>query len=271
MFDIQSLLNSLLALGVTFGGKIIAALLVLFIGLKLTKFIVKVITKSKVFHAIDVTAQTFLKSVINIALKAIVFITAIGVLGVPLTSVVTVVASCGVAVGLALQGGLSNLAGGIIIIILKPFKVGDYIVEGGVEGSVEAIGIFYTTLLTPDNKRVIIPNGGLMNSTITAVNQLDTRRVDWTFSVSYSTDIDKVRKLIAYVVETNELVLKDKSVDIFLANHNESSIDFSVRAWTKTSDYWTVYFDINEKMKKAFDKAGVEIPFPQMDVHVKNN
>ncbi|MBQ8003091.1 MAG: mechanosensitive ion channel, partial [Clostridia bacterium] len=190
---------------------------------------------------------------------------------VPLTSVVTVIASCGVAVGLALQGGLSNLAGGIIIIILKPFKVGDYIIEGGVEGTVEAIGIFYTTLLTPDNKRVIIPNGSLMNSTVTAVNQLDTRRVDFKFSVSYSSDIDKVRKVIAYVAENTDKVLLDKGVDIFLSNHGESSIDFSVRVWSKTEDYWTVYFSINENVKKAFDKACIEIPFPQMDVHVKNN
>lgn len=269
--NFEHLFQNLTTLGVSLGGKIIAALLVLFIGLKITKFIVKLVTKSKVFHAIDVTAQTFLKSVLNIALKAVVFITAIGVLGVPLTSVVTVVASCGVAVGLALQGGLSNLAGGIIIIILKPFKVGDYIIEGGVEGSVEAIGIFYTTLLTPDNKRVIIPNGALMNSTVTAVNQLDTRRVDFKFSVAYSVDIDKARKVIAYVVENTEKVLKDKNVDIFVSNHGESSIDLSVRVWSKTEDYWTVYFEINENVKKAFDKTGIEIPFPQLDVHVKND
>ncbi len=269
--NFEHLFQNLTTVGVSLGGKIIAALLVLFIGLKITKFIVRLVTKSKVFHAIDATAQTFLKSVITIALKAIVFITAIGVLGVPLTSVVTVVASCGVAVGLALQGGLSNLAGGIIIIILKPFKVGDYIIEGGIEGSVEAIGIFYTTLLTPDNKRVIIPNGSLMNSTVTAVNQLDTRRVDFKFSVAYSVDIDKARKVIAYVIENTEKVLKDKSVDIFVSNHGESSIDLSVRVWSKTEDYWTVYFEINENVKKAFDKTGIEIPFPQLDVHVKNN
>lgn len=267
--NVEQILTSLAALAVSLGGKVIAALLVLVIGLKLGKFIVKLMTKSKVFSSIDITAQTFLKSVINIALKAVVFITAIGVLGVPLTSVITVIASCGVAVGLALQGGLSNLAGGIIIIILKPFKVGDYIVEGGVEGTVEAIGIFYTTLLTPDNKRVIIPNGGLMNSTVTAVNQLDTRRVDFTFSVSYSADIDKVRKVIAYVIANSENILTDKGVDIVLSNHGESSVDFAVRLWTKTENYWSVYFDINEKVKKAFDAADIEIPYPQMDVHIK--
>lgn len=269
--NIEQILTSLTEFGISVGGKIIAALLVLVIGLKVAGFIVKLVTKSRAFSKIDITAQTFLKSVLNIALKAIVFVTAIGVLGVPLTSVVTVIASCGVAVGLALQGGLSNLAGGIIIIILKPFKVGDYIVEGGVEGTVEAIGIFYTTLLTPDNKRVIIPNGSLMNSTVTAVNQLETRRVDFKFSVSYSTDIDKARKVINYVIENTENIIAERGVDIFLSNHGESSIDFAVRVWTQTENYWSVYFSINENMKKAFDKAGIEIPFPQMDVHVKSN
>ncbi len=266
--NIEQILTNLAELGVSLGGKLIAALLVLVIGLKVAGFIVKLVVKSRTFSKIDITAQTFLKSVLNIVLKAVVFVTAIGVLGVPLTSVVTVIASCGVAVGLALQGGLSNLAGGIIIIILKPFKVGDYIIEGGVEGSVEAIGIFYTTLLTPDNKRVIIPNGSLMNSTVTATNQLETRRVDFKFSVSYATDIDKARKVIAYVVENTEKVILDKGVDIFLSNHGESSLDFSVRVWSKTEDYWAVYFSINENVKKAFDKASIEIPFPQMDVHV---
>lgn len=275
MNDIQNLWLSLTGTfsvyAMDFVIKIVMALLVLVIGLKITKFIVKLVTKSKVFQAIDITAQSFLKSVISIALKAVIFVTAIGILGVPLTSVITVIASCGVAVGLALQGGLSNLAGGIIIIILKPFKVGDYIVEGGVEGAVEAIGIFYTTLLTPDNRRVIIPNGSLMNSTVTAVNQLSTRRVDFTFSVAYSSDIDKVRKVIAYVIENSENILMDKGFDILLSNHGESSIDFAVRVWVDPANYWSVYFDINEKVKKAFDKAGIEIPFPQMDIHMKSN
>ncbi len=269
--DLQQILTTLTEFSISMGGKIIAALLISGIGIKLVQFLVKAMTKSRVFKSIDPTAQTFLKSVINIALKAIVFITAIGMLGVPLTSVTTVIASCGVAIGLALQGGLSNLAGGIIIIILKPFKIGDYIIEGGVEGTVEAIGIFYTTLLTGDNKRVIIPNGTLMNSTITAVNQMDTRRVDFTFSVSYSSDIDKVKKVIDYVIANTENILEDKKVDIFVSKHGESSVDFAVRVWTKTENYWSVYFDINEKMKKAFDAAGIEIPYPQMDVHVKKD
>lgn len=255
----------------SFGAKLIGAGLILLIGFKVSNVIVNALTKSKLFETIDKTAQTFLKSAIAIVLKVIVVISAIGVLGVPLASVVTVVASCGVAVGLALQGGLSNIAGGIIILIFKPFKVGDYIDNGSVNGSVEAIGIFYTTLITPDNKRVIIPNGSLMNSTVTAANQLDTRRVDFEFSVSYSADVDKVRKIIEEAVKANENVLENPNVDIFLSSHADSAIKFAVRVWTKTENYWAVYFDINEKIKKAFDANGIEIPFQQIDVHVKNN
>ncbi len=267
--DFEQILTSLTQMGVSLGGKLLAALLVLGIGLKLAGFVLKLVVKSRVFSKIDITAQTFLKSVLNIVFKAVVFVTAVGVLGVPLTSVVTVIASCGVAVGLALQGGLSNLAGGIIIIILKPFKVGDYIMENGVDGTVESIGIFYTTLLTPDNRRVFIPNGSLMNSTVTATNQLDTRRVDFKFSVAYSSDIDMVKKVISYVIENTENVIMERGVNIVLSNHGESSIEFSVRVWTQTENYWSVYYSINENVKKAFDKAGIEIPYPQMDVHIK--
>lgn len=269
--DFEVLLTQLVTFFAGLGGKIIATVLVLFIGLKLSSVVVKIMTKSRVFSSIDPTVQTFLKSSVSIVLKVIVFITAISVLGVPLTSVITVIASCGVAVGLALQGGLSNIAGGIIILIFKPFKVGDYIDDKSVNGTVEAIGIFYTTLITPDNKRVIIPNGALMNSTVIASNQLDTRRVDFKFSVSYSADIDKVREVIRNVVEKSENIITDKGVDIFVSNHGESSVDFAVRVWTNTENYWSVYFDLNEKVKKAFDAEHIEIPFPQMDVHVKNN
>lgn len=269
--EFEVLLAQLITFLAGLGGKIFATALVLLIGLKLSGIVVKIMTKSHVFQSIDVTVQTFLKSAVSIVLKAVVFVTAIGILGVPLTSVVTVIASCGVAVGLALQGGLSNIAGGIIILIFKPFKVGDYIDDKSVNGTVEAIGIFYTTLITPDNKRVIIPNGGLMNSTIIAANQLDTRRVDFEFSVAYSEDLDNVRKVLSETVLSNNDVLKEKDVDIFVSKHDESSVKFSVRAWTKTENYWTVFFDINEKVKKAFDENKIQIPFPQMDVHVKQN
>lgn len=266
--NFETLLTQLITFLASLGGKLVATALVLIIGLKLSGVVVKMMLKSKAFNAIDSTVQTFLKSAVSIALKALVFITAIGVLGVPLTSVITVLASCGVAVGLALQGGLSNLAGGIIILIFKPFKVGDYIDDKSVNGSVETIGIFYTTLLTPDNKRVIIPNGTLMNSTVTAANQLDTRRVDFEFCVPYAENLDKVRTIITETVNANESVLKENGVDIFVSGYSDGAVKLSVRAWTNTDNYWTVYFDINEKVKTAFDANGIVMPLRRVDINV---
>jgi small conductance mechanosensitive channel len=266
---VDKMLDILGTFSMTAGAKIIGALLILVIGLKLSKYIVKIISNLRFFKTIDPTAQTFIRSFISILFKVVVVISAAGVLGVPMASVVTIVGSCGVAVGLAMQGGLSNLAGGLIILILKPFKVDDYIVENGVEGTVSSIGIFYTTLVTPDNKRVLIPNGSLMNSTITAVNQLETRRVDMVFSVSYNSDVDKVKSILKNVAQENPAVLREPEIQTVVLNHGESSVDFALRVWTKTENYWTVHFDLMEKVKKAFDENEIEIPYPQMDVHMK--
>ncbi len=267
--SIEVLLEKLISSLTSLGGKVFVAGLVVAVGLKISGFVLKLMCKSHVFLQIDTTVQTFLKSAVSIILKAVVFVTAIGILGVPLTSVVTVIASCGVAVGLALQGGLSNIAGGIIILIFKPFKVGDFIDDGSVSGSVEAIGIFYTTLITGDNKRVIIPNGNLMNSTVIASNQLEERRVDFEFSIAYDEDIDRVKTVIQNTIAANTQVLTYKPINIFVSEHADSCVKLSVRVWTKTVNYWSVYFDINEKIKKAFDENKIEIPFPQVDVHVK--
>lgn len=267
--NIETLIEKIVSSLASLGGKALVAGLVIAVGLKLSGFVLKLMCKSHVFLSIDTTVQTFLKSAVSIVLKAVVFVTAIGILGVPLTSVVTVIASCGVAVGLALQGGLSNIAGGIILLIFKPFKVGDFIDDRSVSGTIEAIGIFYTTLITGDNKRVIIPNGTLMNSTVIASNQLEERRVDFEFSIAYSEDIDRVKNVICETVAENELVLKNKGVDVFVSKHDDSCVKLSVRVWTKTENYWSVYFDITERMKKAFDRQKIEIPFPQMEVHVK--
>ena len=265
-FDILSQIGEFC---VSSGVRLIGAILILIIGFKLVKTLVKLITR-RGFAGIDASAQTFIKSFLNISLKVLVIVMAAGLLGVPMTSVITIVGSCGIAIGLALQGGLANIAGGLIILIFKPFGVNDYIIEGGFEGTVSSIGIFYTTLVTTDNKRILIPNGALMNSTVTAANQLPLRRVDLTFNVAYSTDIDFARGVIADVAKKNELVLADPETQILLSKHGESAIEFTLRAWTKSETYWDTYFSLIEGVKKAFDKNGIEIPFPQMDVHVKN-
>lgn len=262
----ESILKHIQNLGMTAGTRLIGAALILFLGFKLCKYAVRLL--SRLFKNIDPTAQTFIKSFVSIMLKVLIVISAAGVLGVPMTSVITIVGSCGVAVGLAMQGGLSNLAGGLIILILKPIRVNDYIIEDKYEGTVNEIGIFYTTLVTYDNKRVLIPNGTLMNSTITAVNQLEKRRVDLTFSASYSTDIDFARSVLKGTADAHPLVLKEPEPVIQLSGHKDSAVEFTLRVWTKADDYWTVHFDLIENVKKAFDENGIKIPFPQMDVHV---
>lgn len=266
----DKILTGLSELSMSAGAKIIGALLILVIGLRLSRCFVRLLTNRHFFKNIDPTAQTFIKSFVGILIKVVVIISAAGVMGVPMTSVITIIGSCGVAVGLAMQGGLSNLAGGLIILIIKPFKVGDYITEDKYEGEVSSIGIFYTTLVTYDNKKVLIPNGTLMNSTITAVNQLETRRVDLAFSAAYATDIDFAREVLLKTAAANALVLKEPEPAVQLSDCGESAVVFTLKVWTKTENYWTVYYSLKESAKKAFDENGIEIPFPQVDVHMKS-
>ncbi len=263
-------INAVVNFCVAYAPKIIGAIIVLAIGFGLSKYIVKLFMKTKLFKHIDPTVQTFLKSFISIAIKLIVVISALAILGVPMTSVITIIGTCGVAVGLALQGGLSNLAGGIIILIIRPFKVGDYIVSAGGEGTVDSIGIFYTTLVTGDNKKVLIPNGSLMNSTITAVNQLETRRVDFEFSVANDTDVDKAKSIIAATASENELVLADPAPAVVVSKNTDGAIILTLRVWAKTGDYWTVFNGLTEKMMKVFGENGIKKPIPRMKLDVNN-
>ena len=185
-----------------------------------------------------------------------------------MASLITVVGSCAVAIGLALQGGLSNIAGGLMLLIFKPFKVGDYISSNGLEGFVKSITMFYTTILTTDNKTIQLPNGTLSNSSITNYSANEKRRVDINLSVAYDSDIDKVKKVVNSVIEKHELILQDEDKFIRLKTHGESSLGFVLRVWVKTEDYWTVYFDLMETIKKEFDKNGIQIPYNQFDVHM---
>lgn len=268
---LENLLHTILNYALTYGGRLLIAAIVLIVGFWLTGVVLTKLKKGKLADKLEDTVESFVFNFINIALKAIIIITAIGILGVPMASVITVLATAGAAVGLALQGSLSNLAGGIMLVVFKPFRVGDYIESQGVSGSVEEITIMYTVLNTPDNKVVSLPNGALMNSTITNYSKKDLRRVDLTFSVSYDSDIDRVRDILNSIASAHPLVLKDPAAAVVFTKQGDSALEFAVRAWAKNGDYWTVYFDINEAVKKAFDKMGIEIPYPQMDVHVKND
>jgi small conductance mechanosensitive channel len=268
MENMDSLVEKGRELIAVFGLKIVAAIAIFVIGkwvAKLLKnFSVKMMTKSKV----DTTLVTFLGHVIYVAILVFVILAALGQLGIQTTSFIAVIGAAGLAVGLALQGSLSNFAAGVLMIIFRPFKVGDLIEGAGVLGTVEEIQIFTTLLKTPDNKAVIIPNAKLTADNITNYTAKSIRRVDFIFGVSYTDDIDKVKEVIADVLKQDDRILADPAVTIGLLEMADSSINFAVRPWVKPSDYWDVYFNINELMKKRFDKEGISIPFPQRDVHV---
>lgn len=264
----ENLINSLISLATTVAGKIVGAILVFIVGKFIIKAVMKTIKKSKFTEKADATVSHFLQNFINIALNILMVVIIIGILGVPMASVVTVIASAGVAVGLALQGSLSNLAGGIMILIFKPFKIGNFVEVAGATGTVQDIGIFYTTITTVDNKEVTVPNGTVMASTITNYSTHDTRRLDFTFSVAYGTDVEKVKAVLLEEANKNALVLKDPSPFARLSVQNASSLDFALRVWVNSGDYWTVNFDLLEAVNARFIKEGIEIPFNQLDVHL---
>ena len=269
--DWQALLNTLVQFATSFGFKLLGAIIVFSVGLKLISWITKVIRKSVRVQKLDDSLESFLASFIKIALYLVLFVTVAMILGVPATSFITILASCGVAIGLALQGTLSNFAGGLMILFFKPFKVGDYIEALGEAGTVVDISVVYTSLLTPDNKRVTVPNGSLTNSTIRNYSAEDLRRVDLTFSVSYESNDETVKNIISEAIESHHLTLQDPAPVIRMSQHGDNALVYVARAWCKNADYWTVYFDITETVKAEFDKNGISIPYPQVDVHIKNS
>lgn len=250
--------------------KVLIALLIYYVGMKLIKFVMNLLDKTFEKTEWDQGVETFLKSAAKIVLYIVLAFVIVSYLGIATTGLAALFASAGVTVGLALQGSLSNLAGGVLILALKPFKVGEYIVAGGDEGTVTAIEIFYTKLRTGDNKVVVIPNGSLSNTSITNVSREEFRRVDFNFGVSYDSDLKLVKKLLTEAGEQDERVLKDRDITVFINEFGASSIDFGFRVWVKSSDYWAVKWDLMEKVKEAFDANNIEIPFNQLDVNMKN-
>lgn len=266
----ERIIDFLFDLLASLGIKILVALVVLFVGSRLIKFVKKWIKTSPKFATVDVGARTFLSSFLGIALNIFLFISIAMILGIPTTSFITALASCGVAIGLALQGALSNLAGGIMLLVFKPFKVNDYIVTTTASGTVSSVSIMYTTLKTPDNKVITIPNGNLTNSVIENYSVSEERRVDFVFTTDYSCDIEKVKTILIDTVKKHEKVLLDPAPFARLSNHGESSLEYTVRVWCKAEDYWDVKFDLTEEVKKAFDENSISIPYPQMDIHIDN-
>lgn len=264
----DKVLDKLLNGSVDLGLKLIVFLLILIIGFRIVKILIKLINKGKGFNKLEKSVQTFIVSFINILLKCLVLITGLAYLGIPMTSLITLFGTASLAVGLALQGGLTNMVGGLMILIFKPFKVGDYVDTHVDSGTVSEISIFYTTLVTPDNKSIVLPNGNLANSAIVNYSHFEKRRLDIDFSVSYNSDVDKVKKVILEVINSEEKILKNEDIFVRLTSHADSSLVFSTRVWVKNEDYWNVKFNMLENVKIAFDKNKIEIPYPQLDVHM---
>ncbi len=250
---------------------VILAFIVFAIGAKLIKWAIKILNRSMERANAEPGVITFVSSLSRYALYFILLLMILSNFGVTASSVVAVLGSAGLTIGLALQGSLSNFAGGVLILLLKPFVVGDYIIENTdkQEGTVSEITIFYTKLLTADNKAIMIPNGALSNSSITNVTAMKNRRLDLRFGVAYDSDIAKVKKILEDIILTDEAVLQEEDKMVFVSDLLDSSIDMGLRCWVKKEDYWTARWRIIENVKLAFDKEGVEIPFPQMDVNLK--
>lgn len=249
------------------GIKIIIALVIWFFSFKLINIITRRISKRIARKSVDKTIETVVLSIIRKGLKLLIFLSLLAYLGIETSGIAALLASAGLGIGLAVQGSLSNVAGGVLILLTRPFRIGDFIETLGARGTVEDIGIIYTRVVTPDNKVISVPNGTLANSSITNYSLKDIRRVDLVFSISYGDDFNKARKVILKCVQANALILKDPEPFVNIMTHNTSSIDMVCRVWVKTEDFWTVHFALLESVKAAFDKANITIPFPQVDVH----
>ena len=269
MTVLENALNRLIEFAMTAGVKLIGSILIVVIGFMVVNKIIKSIRKNEKFNHIDKNVIAFLCSFASFALKIIIVLTAANYLGVPMTNVVAIIGSCGLAVGLALQGSLSNFAGGIMLLIFKPCRNGDYISVNGLEGTVMDITILYTYLKTPDNKTVIMPNASVSNSSITNYSAEKTRRVDVSISVSYKSDVNKVKDVLLAFANEIPYVEKEPGCAVAISSYGESSITFTIRAWTASEHYWDVAGAINYGLQKVLKDNDIEIPYPQLDVHIE--
>ena len=251
------------------GLKILAAVVVFLLGRWIIKLIQRWMANGLMSRHGDATLHSFLSHLVSVLLYFLLIIAIIGILGINTSSLVALLASAGLAVGMSLGGTLQNFAGGVLIIMFRPFKVGDFISAQGMEGVVSEIQIFNTHLLTTDNKEVILPNGPLATGVMTNFSKQGTRRVDWVFSIAYGDDYDKAKTVLRRLIDENQSILKTPEPFIELGKLNSSSVDITVRAWVNSADYWPVFFSMNEKVYKTFAQEGLNIPFPQVDVHMK--
>ena len=265
--ELSQVLQQVTTLCIEAGKSILLAILIFVVGRYLIKFINKMIGRMMERKKVEPTIQSFLKSFINVLLTILLIITTVSALGVNTTSFAALLASAGVAVGMALSGNLQNLAGGIILLLFKPYKVGDYIEAQGVSGTVKEIQIFHTIILTVDNKQVYVPNGALSSGSVINYSSEPLRRVDITVSVEYGTQVDTVKQALEDIIKADGRILTDPKPFVALGNLASSSIDFTVRTWVKGADYWPVYFDLTRNVYEEFNRRGIGFPFPQVQIH----
>lgn len=268
---LEEIVNTLIIWATTKGIKLMIGVIVLVIGWKVIKRVLTIMNGALEKKNVDITLLSFLDTFVNIALKIILIVVVMGYVGVETTGIAAMVASAGLAVGLALQGSLSNFAGGVIILLVRPFNVGDFIEAAGHAGIVEKISIFHTYLVTPDNKQILIPNGNLANGSVINYSTKELRRVDLTFAVGYGEDIIKVKSILNNIIRRNELIIDEPEPFVGVSSHAESSVEFVVKVWCNNLDYWNIYYGLLEEVKIKFQEENIEIPYPQMDVHLRNN
>ena len=261
---IQNLIDS----GISAGKHIIAAVVIFIVGRFLIKLINRLVASILQRRHIEISVQTFLSSLVNIILTILLIITVIGALGVNTTSFAALIASAGVAIGMALSGNLQNFAGGLIILLFKPYRVGDFIDVCGVQGTVSAVQIFHTILLTPDNKAVYLPNGSTSSSTITNYSRENKRRIEWTFGIDYGEDVNRARTAILSVITADARILPDPAPFVAVGGLSDSSVDIIVRVWVPTEEYWNVYFDMHQRVYETFNEQKINFPYPQQTVHL---
>ena len=267
--NLQMYWGKFIELVIKYGGKFVITVLIWTIGLFAIKLIIKLVKKGMTRSNVEVTLKKFIISLLNFGLKILLFVTCATIVGIQMTAFITLIGAMGLAFGLAMQGSLANFAGGVLINILKPYKIGDFIETGGIMGTVKEISIFNTILNTPDNKHIILPNSNVSNNNITNFSAEETRRVDLSFGVAYDTDTVKAIQIISDVISDHKYTLKNPQPFIRIGNFAASSIDITVRVWGNSAHYWDIHFDLLEQVKAAFDKAGIEIPFDQVDINLK--
>jgi len=268
LFGYSFEVDAIQSMVLTYGKLLLVGLIILIAGLWIINRVVKGFRHLLVVRNVDETLIPFLVSLIGVILKALLFISVITYVGIPMTSFIALLGAAGLAIGMALSGTLQNFAGGVILLILKPFKVGDYLEAQGHAGVVKEIQVFNTVLLTLDNKTVIIPNGGLSTGAMVNYSDQETRRVDLVFGIGYDDDIDKARDIIKEVIAKEATILTDPEPFVGVVELGDNSVNLVTRVWTKSAEYWNVYFFLNEYVKKAFDNQGISIPYPQRDVHI---